>query len=113
MARFIIYWAVLMGSEIDPDFEITDALRRWAYHNVPELDIDKETGRFIDHWLSTGEKKKSWEATWRNWMRRAPQMGGYMKTARRKPEEISEEQRKEDADKAVADMERYRRMQEK
>ncbi len=102
-----------MATEIDPDFEITDALRRWAYHNVPEVDIDKETGRFIDHWLSTGQKKKSWEATWRNWMRRAPQMGGYMKSAGpRKPEEISDEQRRIDAAKSVADMERYRRMQD-
>ena len=69
-----------MKTSIDPDFSITDDLRVWASKNkfARLVDIDEEHGKFVDYWLSRGTKMASWPATWRNWMRRAPKMGGYM-----------------------------------
>lgn len=64
---------------IPEDFSISDSMRAWACREVPGIDIDRETGRFVDHWLSNGRMKSNWTAAWRNWMRKAPEMGGYMK----------------------------------
>ena len=59
-----------MNTLIDPDFHITDKLRSWADEKVPQVDIDAETEKFVDYWLSTGKLKANWDATWRMWMRR-------------------------------------------
>ena len=99
-------------SEVDKDFEISDKLRTWAVREVPQVDIDRETGTFVDHWLSTGEKKADWDATWRNWMRRSPTMGGYVKSPEPKyktVEPLSDTQRIADVAAGVAQMDAYRR----
>jgi hypothetical protein len=100
-----------MKTDIDPDFEITDKLRAWAAVKAPRVDIDLETEKFVDYWLAHGTRMASWEATWRNWMRRAPEMGGCMKAANatyRRPPEVTEEQRKADAAKAWAELNRLK-----
>jgi hypothetical protein len=53
------------------DFKITPSLRTWANQHCPRLDLEYHTAEFTDHWLSTGKQKADWDATWRNWMRRA------------------------------------------
>lgn len=63
---------------IDPDFSISLDLRAWAEKSVPQVNIDKEMGNFVDHWLGNGKKMADWNAVFRNWMRRAPKMGGSM-----------------------------------
>lgn len=60
-------------TEIPKDFEITERMREWAREKVPGVDIDSETEKFVDYWLGHGKKMADWTATWRNWMRRAPQ----------------------------------------
>lgn len=59
------------GSRIPDDFAITDQMRKWASEKVPDMDIDFETEKFINHWTAeSGSKavKRDWAATWRNWM---------------------------------------------
>ena len=100
-----------MKTQIDPEFSITDKMREWAYAKAPRVDIDPETEKFVDYWLGRGDRMASWEATWRNWMRRAPEMGGCLKPANatyRRPEEVSEEQRQKDIEAWERDMRRLR-----
>lgn len=55
------------------DFCITESMREWARTKVPEVDIDAQHELFCDHWRGNGKRMADWTATWRNWMRRAPE----------------------------------------
>lgn len=61
------------------DFSITPEMREWANKRIPSVDIDREHENFSDYWLAHGKAMADWTATWRMWMKRAPQMGGAMK----------------------------------
>lgn len=86
---------------IDPEteqaiFPITPAMRAWADKTCPTLDIDHYHEQFLDHW-SEGQLKKSWLATWRNWMRRtddgvAPGLYGRddKRIVRKKPKPVAQ-----------------------
>jgi hypothetical protein len=55
---------------IPADFALTPDRKQWANENAPAVNADRETQGFIDYWAGEQAKKKSWESTWRNWMRR-------------------------------------------
>ena len=38
-----------------------------------DAEISRQAELFRDHWLANGETKDDWDATWRNWIRRAPE----------------------------------------
>ena len=62
------------ATRLPGDFAVSRALAAWAAENVPGLDYATETMRFRDYWQSAAgakARKTDWEATWRNWMRRA------------------------------------------
>jgi len=62
------------GTRLPDDFKITPAMVAWARENVPHVDGRAETERFTDYWHAKAGRdacKLDWEATWRNWMRRA------------------------------------------
>lgn len=63
---------------VSEDFEISAEMRIWAEANIPQVHIDKETQKFIDYFRGKGQLMFDWVATWRNWMRRCPSMGGCM-----------------------------------
>lgn len=66
--------AATKGTRIPDDFTLTDDMRTWGQANHPTVDGERETAAFIDYWRSTpGAKgvKLDWQATWRNWIRRA------------------------------------------
>lgn len=67
------------GTRIPDDFEITDTMRQWGRENVPGIvDPVGETDAFVDYWRAQpGQRgvKVDWEATWRNWMRKAVERG--------------------------------------
>lgn len=66
-----------LGKTCIPEtFSISEDMRNWAEKSVPQVNIDKEHESFVDYWLAHGTKMADWSATWRNWMRRAPKMGG-------------------------------------
>lgn len=59
-----------------PDhFSIGDDLKEWASTNVPSLDVEAETEKFLDHHRSKGNKFKDWNSAWRKWMRNAAEWG--------------------------------------
>ena len=58
-------------SECPENFPITPKLREWASQNVPRLDLDYHTAEFVDYWRGHGKRMADWDATWRNWMRKA------------------------------------------
>lgn len=65
-----------MKTPIAHDFEISDEMRMWAEARVSMVNIDVETEKFIDYWLSTGKVMADWTATWRQWMRRCTEFKG-------------------------------------
>lgn len=62
--------------QIPEDFKVTVVMREWAASQDLHVDLDLETARMIDHFKANGEPKADWIATWRNWIRRAPQFNG-------------------------------------
>ena len=48
---------------------------------MPQVNIDKEVEVFRDHWLGTGKPMADWDAVFRNWIRKAPRMGGSLYNA--------------------------------
>jgi hypothetical protein len=62
--------------QIPEDFKVTTVMREWAASQDMHVDLDLETARMIDHFKANGEPKADWIATWRNWIRRAPQFNG-------------------------------------
>jgi len=55
---------------IPADFCMTLDRKKWAKENAPAVPAERETESFIDYWRGEQGKKKNWESTWRNWMRR-------------------------------------------
>ncbi|WP_067565937.1 hypothetical protein [Nocardia acidivorans] len=50
-----------------PDQAVIEAMRT----ECPAVDLEAEHRKFADYWLSKGERRVDWTATWRNWIRRA------------------------------------------
>jgi hypothetical protein len=63
------------------DFSISEDLRAWATEKMPQVNLDKEVEVFKDYWLGNGKKMCRWDAVFRNWIRRAPRMGGSLYNA--------------------------------
>lgn len=50
------------------DFPISVEMEEWADANCPEVDLPKETRRFLDSARSKGREYADWLAAWRGWM---------------------------------------------
>jgi hypothetical protein len=62
------------ATRLDSDFRPTPELMAWAQEEFPNVQLKKETYAFIDYWGSLpGQRglKTDWNATWRNWIRKA------------------------------------------
>jgi hypothetical protein len=65
------------GTRLDLDWTLSDDLRQWTRTTFPQTTPDRlaaELETFRDYWASVaGQKgrKADWDATWRNWSRRA------------------------------------------
>ena len=65
--------AAKRGTRIPEPFILTHEMREWAAVEVPTVDADASTRRFVDYWRAesgTKATKLDWIATWRNWLRR-------------------------------------------
>ena len=63
-----------LGSRLPPDWTLPDEWRTWAEHERPDVDVALEAAKFRDFWHGKPGKdgrKADWQATWRNWVRRA------------------------------------------
>lgn len=62
------------GSRLPNGWTLPLEWRIWAQQERPDLNVDREAASFADHWhgkAGAGGVKLDWEATWRNWIRRA------------------------------------------
>lgn len=59
------------ATAITDAFAIDDDLRKWAKNEVPHVDIDTETKKFVDHHVSRGNSFKQPSRAWKKWMRQA------------------------------------------
>ena len=75
-----------MKTVLPQDFGINPEMRAWAEKKVPQVDIEAQTEVFCDYWRGHGKMMADWIATWRNWMRRAPQYTRAMPQERWKPD---------------------------
>lgn len=62
------------GSRLPTGWTLPPEWRVWAQQQRPDINVDHEAASFADHWhakAGAGGVKLDWEATWRNWIRRA------------------------------------------
>lgn len=60
-------------TQLPEGFGVTPLMRSWAERECPSVDIDRQHAIFCDYWIGHGTAMANWVATWRNWMRRAPE----------------------------------------
>lgn len=56
---------------IPDDFSVNDHMREWAKKNVPGLDLERSTQKFVLHFQSASGSKATmvkWDAAWMKWM---------------------------------------------
>lgn len=63
-------------------FEVTGDLRRWAAENAPRVNLDRETGNWLDYHRAKDSRFADWTSAWRTWMRRAE---GYLPATTSRP----------------------------
>lgn len=66
------------GSRLPTDWKPSPRLIEWADRETPTTDPRRETAKFSDYWQAvSGQRgvKADWDATWRNWMRKAAESG--------------------------------------
>lgn len=94
---------------VPDDHEVTPEQTQWAMteFNITEAEVQRQTEIWRDH-----EYKRAymdWNRAWKRWFRQAEKYDALKRERQlRQVEEISEEQRKADAAKAWAEMNRLR-----
>ena len=101
MTRFIF---------VPEDWEMSETLIQWTKKKgLTEKQIEDELESFKDHQFKTPRVRV--DSCWRNWIKNGIKWGS-IETVRnseyRRPTELSDEQKAEDAMKAVAQMDEYR-----
>lgn len=56
------------NTTIPKNFEVTDEMKTWADLNAPEIDIERETERFIDITTFGNSQAADWVAFWKKWI---------------------------------------------
>lgn len=56
---------------ISADWMPDASLLAWAVERAPNVDTNIESEKFINYYLSKGDARKDWAASWRNWIIRA------------------------------------------
>lgn len=67
------------GTRLAADWSLPDDWKKWAASERPDVDATREGQCFADYWHGVAGakgRKADWEATWRNWIRRAQARGG-------------------------------------
>lgn len=62
------------GTRLPDEFIPSESSRQTILAENPSIDMRREHSKFVDHWTAQpGQRgvKLDWDATWRNWMRRA------------------------------------------
>jgi len=95
---------------IPEDWQLSADLRQWTRaKGVSDKQIDDEIESFRDHQYKRAMSRP--DACWRNWVKNGIKWGNLETVSNsqyRRPAELSPEERKQDAEKAVAQMDAYR-----
>lgn len=59
------------STQLPEDFALTIDRKSWAKVHTPGINVESEFAEFCDYARSIAWKKVDWEATWRNWLRKA------------------------------------------
>jgi len=57
-------------TRLKADWKPNDLLLQSAEQKYPLVDINYQSERFINYWMSTGKPMLDWDRTWQNWMLR-------------------------------------------
>jgi uncharacterized protein YdaU (DUF1376 family) len=74
------------ATRLPADFELTQSRREVASREG--VDPEREFPRFTDYWRASSganARKHDWDATWRNWCRKAQDMRGFTPSNARRP----------------------------
>lgn len=58
---------------IAEDFIADASMLEWAAKEVPDVDVESETKKFVDYWMAESgakAKKRDWRRAWQVWLRR-------------------------------------------
>ena len=95
---------------VPDDWEPSEALLDWTRKKgVTDKTIEEELEKFRDHQYKRAMKRP--DACWRNWVRNGIKWGDITPVVRseyRRPEELSEDQRKKDIEKWKLEMQRLK-----
>lgn len=69
-----------LATPINSNLEFLDDWKDFCYQLRPDLNSSEIFAQFKDYWLSTGEKKADWFATWRSWVRRQKKQNNFEPT---------------------------------
>lgn len=64
-------------------FNVNDDVRKWAAAECPEVDLDGEVSKFVDHHIARGSVFKNWDAALRTWVRNAKEWSANARTTTR------------------------------
>ena len=67
---------------------LTHALRAWAETQMDEAEVKRQLEIFTDYFFSHGTPMVNWDATFRNWIRRAPEFTRLPPNTWRAPPEL-------------------------
>jgi len=66
-------------ARLPAEWSPSEELRAWTQTSHPDVNAHTELEKFRDHWTSKGEARLDWDATWRNWIRKAAQFSNAAK----------------------------------
>ena len=58
-------------------YELNDRMRRYVEYNYPNIDVDGTFELFRDNCLANDRIYASWDAAFRNWLRKPADWGGF------------------------------------
>lgn len=61
----------VLVSQLPDDWQPRTEDIDWAKEEYPNVNEARERNRFRDYWIGTGKPRTNWDATYRNWIRRA------------------------------------------
>lgn len=59
------------ATRLNSDWRPREQDINWAATDFPGVDLTQETAKFRDYWIGNGKTKVNWDATFRNWIRKA------------------------------------------
>ena len=74
-----------IATRISNDYKPSKTLLDWQFKNFPDINVELETEKFIDFFISSPKGvKMDWDAAWRNWIRNSSKPKPWAKKTNKK-----------------------------